>query len=159
HAESNPPSPSPPSAPSSPAAVSPDKLRDLTSPWSAAYEEPEESNYGVRSPDAEHTVFDPEALKKLRERARARTQNGGGVVDGEESSLDETLAVLGEEMVHDEPTRFDERARKNTLPSPFGTGREVSDVVEPREEPTTFDTKNPLNDPLKKKMKLGGSAA
>jgi tetratricopeptide (TPR) repeat protein len=143
-----------------------DRVRDLTSPWST-YDDPSESDFNRRAPDAEHTVFDPEALKKLRGRddARSKGENGSGK-SALDMSLDETLAAIGEEMVNEEPTRFDGRARKPTiaaptdLPPPRRGDREVSDgeVVRPREEPTTFDTKNPLEGG-KRKPKLGGSAA
>lgn len=143
-----------------------DAVKDSTSPWSS--DESEASEDETRRPDAEHTVFDPEALKKLRQRDHAkkdppaRRDNG----HGEGERLDEALAGLGSSAVGDdeeadaEPTRFDGRARKNTVtasPSELPPPRrvELGEGFEKGQEPTAFDG----GSILKKRPKVGGSAA
>lgn len=138
-------------------------VRDATSPWTET-EEPSESDFNVRPSDAEHTVFDPDALKGLRARDQNRTGLG-------EARLGDALRRLGDgddevDLADSEPTRFDGRSRESTvaLPSELPAPRRADADGEPREEPTTYDTKNPLNGPRsgaagRRKPMVGGSAA
>lgn len=142
-----------------------DAVKDANSPWSS--EDSEASEDETRRPDAEHTVFDPEALKKLRQRDHAkkdpppsRRENGHR---GER--LDEALAGLGSSAIEGEeadaePTRFDGRARKQTTtaaPSELPPPRrvELGGDFDKGQEPTAFDGSSVL----KKRPKVGGSAA
>lgn len=103
------------------------------SPWG------EESVDEAQAPEAEHTVFDPDALKKLRKKDEAK-------------KLDSALRDLPGEIDEDaEPTKFHDGQ------APLRTPRRVGelDAPDPREEPTAYATKNPLQE----KPKMGGSAA
>src|SRR6185295_4673917 len=96
-----------------------DAVKDSASPWSEESDISEEE----RRPDAEHTVFDPEALKKLRARDQQRSKDGaGGNGHRESERLEEALANLpnsGLDNTADaEPTRYDGRARKSTTSAP-----------------------------------------
>jgi tetratricopeptide (TPR) repeat protein len=116
------------------------------SPWSPeALGEDSHSEDEVRSPDAEHTVFDPDALKVLKARDDAKRNSG--------LNLDRALAELDESGATDsEPTRFDGRARKSAVApaSELPPPRRVDRMEE------THDNRGPL---AKKKPMVGGSAA
>lgn len=104
------------------------------SPWGG-----DESIDETATPESEHTVFDPDALKKLRQK-------------DDKKALGEALANVGDGAGMDadaEPTKYHDR--KTELPPP----RRVGDTPDPREEPTAYGTPNPLRE----KPKMGGSAA
>ncbi|MEQ8275432.1 MAG: tetratricopeptide repeat protein [Deltaproteobacteria bacterium] len=105
------------------------------SPWGEADESIDET----ATPESEHTVFDPDALKKLRNK-------------DDKKALGEALANLPDGAGLDadaEPTAYHDR--KTELPPPRRV--QDGDAPDPREEPTAYGTPNPL------KPKMGGSAA
>jgi tetratricopeptide (TPR) repeat protein len=134
-----------------------DAIKD-SSPWS---EDSESSEIEARAADAEHTVFAPEALKKMRARDQAKKESRE---NGKAGALDDALAnlpVSDDIDAESEPTRFDGRARKSTIsmPGELPPPRRVepSDAPERREEPTAYDARQASLS--KRKPKVGGSAA
>lgn len=142
-------------------------VKDTHSPWGGG--ELADADPDERPLDAEHTVFDPEALKKLRSRDLAKKAQDGGAGADLDAALGNLPSSTLDSPADAEPTRFDGRARRSTvamsteLPPP----RRV-DVVDQREEPTAYAAKNPLGEerrprvekdsgPRRKPM-VGGSA-
>jgi tetratricopeptide (TPR) repeat protein len=109
-----------------PPAFDGDQVPDAANPWN------EEETEGTKD-ESQHTVFDPEALKKLRAKDEAKKK------------LDDALAQvpsMGND-VNEEPTKF--------------VGSKKVDAPDPREEPTKFAADNPLDE--RRKPKMGGSAS
>lgn len=110
-----------------------DQVPDSGSPWT----EDDPSTAG----EADHTVFDPEALRKLRSKDKKK-------------NLDDALSELpsmGDGGTDEEPTKFAGKGA-GELPPP----RRVDEEADLREEPTKFAAKNPLEQ--RRKAKMGGSA-
>ncbi|MCK6547101.1 hypothetical protein L6R52_14725, partial [Myxococcota bacterium] len=148
-----------------------DAVRDTASPWN---EDESDSEFNARAPESEHTVFDPDAMKKLKAGGSKPPppppgpRSGGAAASQELEEALRQLPTALDDTADAEPTRFDGRARRATvaLPADLPPPRRVdveqrSERVEAREEPTTYDAKNPLNEPRPagRKPKMGGSAA
>ncbi len=104
-----------------------DQVPDASSPWN----EDEWSSRAI-SAEAEHTVFDPEALKKLKKKK-------------DKQDLDDALSNLpavGDDLGEEEPTKFVNHRKQQT-----------GDLPPPRRAPETPP------EPRGKRAKMGGSAA
>lgn len=111
-------------------------------PWSDDGEGMTQTTDGLV--ESEHTVFDPDALKKLQSKgAKLRKPNGL------QRKLD-SLPEVGDFHEEEEPTAY------------LDTGRPTEAPADPREEPTAFAAPNPLAEAPPggaRKAKVGGSAA
>lgn len=114
------------------------------SPWND-----DESVDGAED-ESKHTVFDPDALKKLRDKDRDKNR-------GIEDALAQLPDVGGGVDADAEPTMFHDRSSssKETPERPLPPPRRITDRPDPREEPTAYAAPNPLRE----KPKMGGSAA
>ena len=121
-----------------------DSVPASASPWNE-----DDSADGTVTSESEHTVFDPDALKQLRSKARKGRPDELGSALG-------ALPSLGHGLDADaEPTAYHQQSPRPPAEAP----RRAAPGPAPREEPTAFAYPQAATRERSRRPKMGGSAA